>query len=58
MMLQLNPAPSDKGNWILRDTNTRTQILIEHKDLIPVAQSLLRAAESPPPNDLRYGRSR
>jgi hypothetical protein len=57
MSLILTPARSGHG-LMLRDTNTRAQILIEGQDLIDIGSALLRAAALEPPVSDRRGPGR
>jgi len=52
MSLILTPARSGHG-LVLRDTNTRAQILIEGPDLINIGSALLQAAANEPPPEHR-----
>jgi len=44
-MLTLTPAPSGRG-MLLRDSNTRVQILIEGKDLTTIGMALIEMGQS------------
>lgn len=52
MSLTLTPARSGHG-LLLRDTNTRAQVLIEGPDLIYIGTALLQAAANEPPPEQR-----